>query len=361
LTQSYTCNAGACALSFGVLCGTFCVMLSATVVIPVYNGVGFLAACLGALGRQEGAECRVVAVDNASIDGSADLVAARFPEVVLLRNTRNEGFSRGVNTGIRYALGEGLAAHPVPGVVIVLNQDTEVAPGWLRALVDAFEADAEVGAVGCKIYEADGRSLQHVGGLLDEPRATTQLLGRGEVDCGQYDTPAERPYLSGAALGLRVAALEQVGLFDERFSPAYMEEVDLCWRLRAGGWRLRYTPRATLRHTEHGSPLPLGPRLSLSHRNRLRFVFKHYPPEHILRAFWPAERQALGHALGTPHHHALLRAYLDGLLLLDEFLLARRDMGLAPFSAVARREAGIMLRDLREDLGNLALLRQIDR
>jgi GT2 family glycosyltransferase len=231
---------------------------------------------------------------------------------------------------------------------VLLNQDTLVSPGWLAALVRAFERDGRAGALGCKIYDYDGYTLQ--GGRFDYPRATTAHIGLGEIDRGQYDLPVEAPFVTGAALALRAAALREVGLLDERFSPAYMEEVDLCRRLWAGGWRVLYEPAAQLRHFEHGSPLTIIPRLTLMHRNRLRYLFKHYSAAQILGDFWLAERGALHAAVGMFDQPALLRAYLDALLLLDEFLAARADMGLAPLAANERREAVIMLRELREDL-----------
>jgi GT2 family glycosyltransferase len=344
----------------------------ATIVIPVYNGARFLAACLGALRNQQGATCRVVAVDNASTDGSAELIATRFPDVTLLRNSRNQGFSRGVNRGIAWELGISdwrsgigpqdhvLVTNPKsPDVVVLLNQDTIVAPDWLRNLLEPF-ADPTVGAVGCKIYDHDGRTLQHAGGAIDYPRATTRHLGLDELDQGQYDAPGPMAYVTGAALGLRVAALRKVGLLDERFSPAYMEEVDLCWRLHAAGWQVWYNPAAQVRHFEHGSPLSIIPRLTLLHRNRLRFVFKHYRAEQILDDFWPAERRALWRAVGTFDEAALLRAYLDALLLFDTFAAARADMALPPLHAAERRALAVMLRELRDDLVRLRSAKQID-
>lgn len=331
-------------------------MLKTSVVIPVYNGARFLPACLEALQQQQGAQCQVIAVDNASSDGSRELIAASFPEVTLIRNARNEGFSRGVNAGIRYAQAQ---AEPAE-IVILLNQDTIVAPDWLEQILQPF-ADQTVGAVGCKIYDHDGQTLQHAGGLIDYPRATTRHIGLGERDEGQYDRTGDLPYVTGAALALRSSALAQVGLLDERFSPAYMEEVDLCWRLHAAGWQVWYNPAAQVRHFEHGSPLNIIPRLTLLHRNRLRFVFKHYRAEQLLDDFWPAERRALWQAIDTFDQAALQRAYLDALIQFDDFCAARTDMNLPPFSNQQRRALQRMLRELRSDLIKLRRLHEISR
>jgi GT2 family glycosyltransferase len=335
------------------------VTASASVIIPVHNGAPFLGRCLDALAAQRGAPCRVIAVDNASADGSAALIAARFPHVMLLRNQRNVGFSAACNQGLRWAFQTADRRPQTAGahtdVCVLLNQDTEVEPDWLAALIDAMEGEPRAGAVGCKIFGYDGL-LQHVGGELSEPRATQRLLGLGEPDEGQYDAPAERTYVSGAAVALRAEALRDVGLFDERFSPAYMEEVDLCRRLALGGWKVLYEPRARVRHFEHGSPLTIVPRLRLLHRNRLRFVFKHRPADALLRQFWPAERRALVTLVGGFDEPAQHRAYLDALLGLDAFLAARADVGQPPFTPAERREAATMLRELRADLGRLRLV-----
>ena len=325
-------------------------MTTASVIVPVYNGASFLQRCLDALAAQEGA--RVIAVDNASTDGSATLIERRFPHVTLLRNRRNAGFSAACNQGLRYGMQNG---ERQSDVCVLLNQDTEVKGGWLAALVAAMEREPRAGAVGCKIYGYDGL-LQHVGGELSEPRATTRLLGLGEEDAGQHDAPTERAFVSGAAIALRAEALRDAGLLDERFGPAYMEEVDLCRRLALRGWKVLYEPQARVRHFEHGSPLTIVPRLRLLHRNRLRFVFKHYTADGLLRRFWPAERRALATLVGGFDEPALHRAYLDALLALDAFLAARPDVGQPPFSPAERHEAALMLRELRDDLGRLRLV-----
>jgi GT2 family glycosyltransferase len=345
------------------------------VIIPVYNGAPFLERCLDALAGQRGATCRVIAVDNASTDGSAALIAARFPHVTLLRNRRNAGFSAACNQGLRLALaiggwrleagdwrleaGDGANIEtvsnnrpPISNICMLLNQDTEVEEDWLASLLAAMEREPRAGAVGCKIFGYDGL-LQHVGGELSAPRATTRLLGLGEADAGQHDTPAERAYVSGAAVALRAEALRDVGLFDERFSPAYMEEVDLCRRLALAGWKVLYEPQARVRHFEHGSPLTIVPRLRLLHRNRLRFAFKHYAADALLGRFWPAERRALATLVGGFDEPALHRAYLDALLALDTFLAARADVRQPQFSPAERHAAAAMLRELRDDLGRL--------
>lgn len=331
-------------------------MLKTTVVIPVYNGARFLPACLEALRLQQGAGCEVIAVDNASSDGSRELIAASYPEVTLIRNDRNEGFSRGVNAGIRAAQAQ---AEPVE-IVVLLNQDTIVAPDWLAQILLPF-SDQTIGAVGCKIYDHDGETLQHAGGLIDYPRATTRHIGLEERDQGQYEQAGDQPYLTGAALALRTRALDQIGLLDERFSPAYMEEVDLCWRLHAASWQVWYNPAAQVRHFEHGSPLNIIPRLTLLHRNRLRFVFKHYRAEQLLDDFWPAERRALWQAINTFDQAALQRAYLDVLTQFGHFCAARADMKLPPFSSVERRALQTMLRELRSDLIQLRRLQEVSR
>src|SRR5690554_2286442 len=190
-------------------------MLAASVIIPVWNGAQELPACLDALLAEPEitqGDCEVLAVDNASTDGSAELLAdyaQRYPQVRLIRNPANLGFGGGCNVGLAQAQGE---------VLILLNQDTEVRPGWLAALLAAF-ADPTIGIAGSKALYPDG-TLQHAGGVVDA-QGSGSHRGYGEPDRGQYDDLAGVDYVTGASLALRRALYEQIGGFDEGFGLAY--------------------------------------------------------------------------------------------------------------------------------------------
>lgn len=253
-------------------------------VIVMYNSAADIAACLDALLSASDPQLEVIVVDNASSDGGADLVATRFPSVRLLRSLANLGFGGGNNLGFAHTRGDS---------VLVLNPDVRLQPGALNSLRAAF-VDPAVGIAGCKLLYPDGRTLQHAGAVIDYPLATTRHRGDGEQDGGQYDQPADMPFVTGAALAMRRAVLQTTGGFDAGFYPVYYEDTDLCYRARQAGWRVVYWPAAVGLHRTSASLDPAGQTYyEYLHRNRLRFVLKHYTTEQVLRDALPAEAARL--------------------------------------------------------------------
>lgn len=244
--------------------------VKASVIVLAWNGTNHLEACLESLLAQDETGFELIVVDNGSTDGSADLVAERFPAARLLRNEQNLGFAGGCNVGLRAAQGE---------VLVLLNQDMVVEPGWLAALVKAL-TDEEVGIVGAKLLEMDGRTFSHAGAYLEWPLVLGRHLGVDEADQGQYDRATDVEFVTGASLAVKRAVLEEIGPLDERFYPAYFEDVDWCWRARRAGWRVRYEPRAVAWHDEASSTRHHWPSKHYYHyRNKLLFLLKHYPPD----------------------------------------------------------------------------------
>jgi len=241
--------------------------MKASIIIPVWNGEVFLPECLNALQRQTISDFEIIAVDNASTDGSAELLARAYSAVKLIRNPSNMGFAGGCNIGLRAAAAD---------ILVLLNQDTVVRPDWLAVILQTFH-DATIGIVGCKAHYADGKTLQHAGAYLTPQSAFGIHYGRGELDEGQYNQLTEPDYVTGAALALRREVYEQTHGFDEGFNPALYEEVDLCWRARRLGWRVVYQPAAVLVHAETISNAPPSYAWqSLFERNRYRFVLRHW-------------------------------------------------------------------------------------
>jgi GT2 family glycosyltransferase len=254
--------------------------MKASVVIPVWNGLRHLDSGLAALLCQDYPEFEVIAVDNASGDGSADFIAQQYPSVRLFKNSHNLGFSGGCNVGLRAAGGD---------ILVLLNQDVVVRPDWLSALMQSF-TDRTVGAAGSKLLQPDRRTLSHAGAYLEWPLALGKHVGADEVDAGQYEIPADMEYVTGASLAVRREVLDKVGLLDELLFPAFYEDVDLCWRVRKAGWRVRYVPQSVAVHDEASSTRHHWPSRHYYHyRNRLLFLFKHFSPTQILSEFVPAE------------------------------------------------------------------------
>lgn len=287
--------------------------MPASAIIPVWNGRSYLPRCLDALLAQKGAALEVIVVDNASVDGSADLVAQRYPSVTLVRNSSNLGFAGACNAGLRVAVGH---------ILILLNQDTQVQAGWIEALVGAFQRP-HLGVIGCKILYPDGRTIQHAGGWIEWPRGLAHHYGQGDVDQGQWDTAREVDYVSGAALALRREVADQIGLLDEGFWPGYFEDADLCQRARDAGYAVWYEPGATLFHEETASFSEAVPRSRAYHRGRLRFLLKHLSPRRFLTEFVPAEHAYLGTVEDDSVAGLLRASYLETIVAATAIIPAR--------------------------------------
>ena len=237
-----------------------------SVSIVSYRTPGPLRACLTALATErQSLDLEVTVVDNASGDGSAEMVEREFPGVHLVRNPRNAGFAAAHNLVLRAAQGT---------YWLVLNPDAAPRPGALQTLVDFMGANPDVAVAGPKLHYPDGsvqssrRRFPEVSTLFLEstqfqrfsPRNAT--LRRYYVTDRSDDDPQEVDWLVGACLCVRAHAAEQVGLLDERFF-MYGEELDWCRRFRAAGWRISYVPAAVVVHLEGASS-----RLDLATRDR---------------------------------------------------------------------------------------------
>jgi GT2 family glycosyltransferase len=287
--------------------------MKASVIVLSWNGMEYLEDCLDALLAQEYADFEVIVVDNGSTDGSADFVAERYPQVRLIRNERNLGFAAGNNIGMRAATGD---------VLVLLNQDTEVHPGWLAALVETA-SDPHIGLVGCKLLYPDG-TIQHAGGRILDARGSARHIGLGEADAGQYDAVRDVDFVTGAALALTRATLTRIGPLDEGFTPAYYEDTDWCYRARAAGLRVVYYPQAVVTHYESvSSETESYTHQANFHAGRLRFLFKHQSLEALQTSFMQAESAGVGNLGPSQELSALRQAWVRVLLALPDIIQFR--------------------------------------
>jgi len=249
-----------------------------SVVIPSWNTRELLRECLASLARAQLGEHEIIVVDNASADGSADMVARDFPAVRLQRNARNEGFAIGCNQGLALARGEWL---------LLLNADTRVEPDAIALLERFLESHADYGAAAPRLVSPDGgtqRSCQAFPNLCTPLFFATpferwfpnsrELRRYFLRDWAQEDErDVEQP--PAACLLLRRAALAQVGHFDERLWLFY-NDVDLSLRLARAGWRTRYVASARVLHHIGASTRQFGTFIPEWHRNRLHYYRKHH-------------------------------------------------------------------------------------
>jgi GT2 family glycosyltransferase len=252
---------------------------------------------------QEPAGFEVIAVDNASTDGSGGLIAADYPGVRLIRNQNNLGFSGGCNIGLQAAKGE---------VLVLLNQDTRVCEGWLEALVHVCQGP-KVGVAGGKALYPDGKTIQHAGGRVEWPLGMGSHLGAGHLDTGEWNLARPVDYVTGAGMAFRRQVLDEVGLLDEGFWPGYYEDVDFCFRARDAGYEVWYTPTACLIHDESAGLSGTRALQVAFHRGRLRFVLKHLPPPRFLAEFVPAERALFLPLVREEMGQTLRRVYVEAV------------------------------------------------
>ena len=258
-------------------------------IVVSWNTRDLLRACLAGVRREAmGLIHEILVVDNASEDGSADMVAQEFPSVRLLRNRTNRGFG-----GACYqAIGEARGLH-----LMLLNPDAEPLDRAPAALVAFLDAHPDVGVVGPLIVNGSDEPgltygyypsvatallplLRPLGGLF---RGRWDLHALGVVPASpDPESPArDVDYVSGAALTVRREAVEQVGGFDDRFF-LYFEETDLCRRIRLSGRRVVYLPAARVRHHEGASRDKRSvPAMAEFYRSLDRYLRKHHARPHV--------------------------------------------------------------------------------
>jgi GT2 family glycosyltransferase len=290
----------------------------ASIIIPNWNGAVHLPVCLQSLRAQTVRGFETLLVDNASRDGSLALLARDFPEVRVLTLDRNHGFAGACNAGLRAAQG---------GVLILLNNDTECAPGWLAEVLAAFERHPQAGSVASKMLLFDRRDTLHAAGDFFRFDGTPGNRGVWQLDTGQF---AEGPCFSanGGSAAYRRAMLDDVGLLDEAFYFS-CEDVDLGWRAQLHGWPAVYAPRAVVYHKLSAT----GGGITASFYNGRNFLFllaKDVPGElwrcnwrGLLGAQWAITATALRAWRGR-EARARLRGQLAGLLGLPRMLARRR-------------------------------------
>jgi GT2 family glycosyltransferase len=250
--------------------------------IVSYRCEGLLRNCLQSLRDNPPAGTMSVhVVDNASGDGTAEMVRREFPDVRLTESAQNTGFSSANNAAIR----AGSAPY-----VLVLNPDTRITPGSLDRLLALIESRPEIGMAGPRLELDDGSfdhaakrsfptpisALAHFSGIGRRRESGALAAYRApDVESGQVDA------LNGAFMLMRRAALDQVGLFDEGFW-MYMEDLDLCYRFAEAGWVTWYEPDVTVMHVKAGtSGSERSFRLNRAfHYGMYRFYRKHYAADH---------------------------------------------------------------------------------
>lgn len=244
-----------------------CVIRS-TIIIPNYNGMRYIEDCLASL-AEEPAE--IVVVDDASTDGSLALVREKFPAVRTIALEQNGGFSAAVNRGI-----EASAESKTP-YVILLNNDTVVEPGFVRALEKALDRDRKAFSGAARMVRMDDPSRIDDAGDYYCALGWAFAVGKDQPR-ERYDKPGQIFSACGGACIYRRKTLHEIGLLDENHF-AYLEDVDIGYRAKIYGWRNLYVPEAVVRHVGSGVS---GSRhnafkVRLSAKNSIYLIYKNMP------------------------------------------------------------------------------------
>ncbi len=259
--------------------------MKVSVVILNWNGKSLMREYLPNVVKHTlgAADVELVVADNGSQDGSLEFLAAEYPQIRLIDLGHNHGFAEGYNLALAQVDSE---------YAVLLNSDVEVTPNWLPVLIDYLDENPEVAACQPKIRSMrEPDYFEHAGAaggymdFLGYPFCRGRMLSVVEKDAGQYDTPADIFWATGACLCIRTEDYRMVGGLDARFF-AHMEEIDLCWRLRSRGKRIVCLPASTVFHLGGATLNKENPRKTfLNYRNNLLMLYKNTSRRRLVFVF----------------------------------------------------------------------------
>ena len=304
-------------------------MNKVAIVILNWNGRTMLEKYLPTVLEYSRDEAAVWVADNASTDDSMSFLNEHFPEVRTLQLAENYGFADGYNRALREIEAQ---------YYVLLNSDVEVTHHWLTPLVEYMDTHDDVAACQPKLLSvADRDSFEYAGacgGFIDKygyPFCRGRMFETVEQDNGQYDTPCDVLWATGACLFIRAADYWRVDGLDSRFF-AHNEEIDLCWRLRLLGRRIVCLPDSFVYHVGGGT-LPKGNPMKtyLNFRNNLTMLYKCLPDNelrHVMRWRWFLDRLAAWQTLilngNVGDFKAIYKARRDFKKWLPQFAEDRR-------------------------------------
>ncbi len=245
--------------------------LSVFIIILNHNGKEDTIECLESIRAQTYKNYKVCIVDNASTDGSQDYFKENFSWAMLIENETNLGFAEANNIAIKQAMKMKLDS------VLLLNNDTKVAPDMLSELIKPMKVNLAIGIAGPKMYYYNrSDTLWFARGKMDWKTGVTSHIGGMEQDYGQYNEICDSDFISGCALLIHKNVINKIGLMDERYF-YYQEDIDYCTKAIKAGFKCIVAPRAKLWHkvarTSGGSENPFG--AFLKPRNRIIFMKKY--------------------------------------------------------------------------------------
>lgn len=327
--------------------------MKTAVVILNWNGKDFLERFLPGLlasVEKEPDSCVIVA-DNASSDGSMQMMEECFPEVRTVRLDRNYGFTGGYNRALFQTDAE---------YFVLINSDIDVPDGWLHPLVSWMDSHPECGICAPKLHAFDRRDTFEyagaAGGYIDRlgyPFCRGRVMRRVEKDCGQYDSYGPVFWASGACLMVRAELYRRLNGLDERFF-AHQEEIDLCWRAQLEGYQIHIVPESTVYHVGGGTLPNNSPwKLYLNYRNNLLMLDSNLSMTYALERFregGSSPEEAAGYGTAHARRTIFMRMVLDGCSAAVYLLTFR----IAYFRSVVKAHSDYRRMRRRPDAGTVA-------
>lgn len=250
-------------------------MKKIAVVILNYNGKKFLEKFLPVVLSYSTDMAEVIVADNCSTDDSVDFMKQNFPDVRLIINESNGGFSTGYNMALRQVDTE---------YYVLLNSDIEVTPNWIEPVIALMDSDRSIAACQPKLLSYHNRDKFEyagaAGGYIDKygyPFCRGRVFQNLETDEGQYDDVKEVFWATGACMFVRAELYHKYGGLDDSFF-AHMEEIDFCWRMKNLDYKIMYCPDSTVYHIGGGTlPKSSARKTYLNFRNNLSLLMKNLP------------------------------------------------------------------------------------
>ncbi len=239
-----------------------------SIIVLNYNSREDTLDCLRSLEHLTYPSVQIIAVDNGSTDGSVPAIRAAYPNITLIDTGKNLGFTGGNNVGIKYALDHGA------DYVMLLNNDTIIAPDMIDLMIEPMENDPTIGVSGPTIYYYDAPdTIWSAGGVIDWKRGITSMVGLNQEDKAQFGfKPIPVDFVTGCAILARRAVWEGVGLLDDKFF-MYYEETEWCVRATRAGYKIVHVPSAMMWHKISLEARATSPRTYYyMTRNRLLFL-----------------------------------------------------------------------------------------
>lgn len=255
-----------------------------TIIVTNYNGKDFLDGCFSSLLRLDYPAFTVIMADGNSKDDSVSFVSKKFPQVKILKDKENLGVCKSFNDAFKKAKTD---------LVVKVDNDIIADRNWLREMVKTIESDPQIGVVGSKILNYDGKSIQEFGSSMDRMGYPMSYIGL-EGEPKKLPKLREVFYISGCSMLFKKKVFEETGMLDEKFY-IYKDDLDLCWRMKLLGYKTVTNLKSVIRHmsgvTQGGVSMGEGAKTYhttarkryFGERNTFRMLLKNYSMASLLK------------------------------------------------------------------------------